>query len=139
MVQRRTGNTGNDYSRCHCRIDPECVLSHSHVNPPVQQMDIIERLRTIAREATIRSVPKLLQQAKSEGRVATKKQAEEALAQRVPAQVLHPPPRSLGKTFSESPETRYACDLVDFNQNTNRPGYVLVMMQTWSRRIWAAQ
>ena len=100
-------------------------------------MDIVDQLRTLAKEAAIRSVPKLLQTAKSEGLVATKKQADEALAQRVPAQVLHPPPRSTGKAFSEGPESRYAIDLVDFSQNTSRPGYVLLMMQTWSRRIWA--
>ena len=100
-------------------------------------MDIIEQLRTLAREGTIRSVPKLLLTAKAEGITATKKQAEEALAQRVQAQVLHPPPRSTGKAFAESPQSRYAIDLVDFSQNTSRPGYVLVMMQTWSRRIWA--
>ena len=99
---------------------------------------IVEQLRTLAREATIRSVPKLLQTAKAEGLIATKKQAEEALAQRVPAQVLFPPPKSLGKAFSESPESRYAVDLIDFSKTTSRPGYVLLMMQTWSRRLWAA-
>ena len=97
-----------------------------------------DQLRALAREAAIRSVPKLLQTAASEGIKATRKQAEEALAESVPRQVLHPPPRSNGKAYSESPESRYSCDLIDFSQNTAKPGYICVMMQTWSRKIWAA-
>ena len=100
-------------------------------------MDISQQLRTLAREATIRSAPKLLKTARGEGLIVTRKQAEEALKERVPAQVLAPPPRSTGKAFAESPESRYAIDLIDFIQNTSRPGYILMMMQTWSRRIWA--
>jgi len=101
--------------------------------------DVVEQLRTLAKEAAIRSIPKLLKTAASEGIKATKKQAEDALQERVPAQVLAPGPtqRAQGKAFSESPESRYTIDLVDFSQNTANPGYILVMMQTWSRRIWA--
>ena len=101
--------------------------------------DLAEQLRTLAKEAAIRSVPKLLKTAASEGIKATKKQAEDALKERVPAQVLAPGPtqRAQGKAFSESPESRYTIDLIDFSQNTSNPGYILVMMQTWSRRIWA--
>jgi len=102
-------------------------------------MDLAEQLRTIARQAAIRSVPKLLKTAASEGIKATKKQAEDALKESVPAQVLAPGPtqRAQGKAFSESPESRYTIDLIDFAVNTATPGYILVMMQTWSRRIWA--
>jgi len=102
-------------------------------------MDIVEQLRNLAKEAAIRSIPKLLKTAAAEGIKATKKQAEDALKERVPAQVLAPGPtqRAQGKAFSESPESRYTIDLVDFSQNTAKPGYILVMMQTWSRRIWA--
>ena len=60
-------------------------------------MDPVERLRALASEAAIRSVPKLLKTALGEGIQATRKQAEEALKERVPAQMLHPPPRSSGK------------------------------------------
>ena len=88
-------------------------------------MDPVEQLRTLASEAAIRSVPKLLKTALGEGIPATRKQAEEALKERVPAQVLHPPPRSSGKVAAESPESRYACDLIDFSQNTADPGYIL--------------
>ena len=101
-------------------------------------MDIVEQLRNLASEAAIRSVPKLLQTASSEGLRATRKQAEEALQERVPKQVLAPPPRSGGHVYSESPQSRYACDLIDFSQNTADPGYVLVLMQTWSRKLWTA-
>ena len=101
-------------------------------------MDLAEQLRTLAKEAAIRSVPKLLKTAASEGLKVTRKQAEEALEERVPRQVLAPPPRSNGKVFSESPESRYACDLIDFSQNTSNPGYILVLCQTWSRRLWCA-
>ena len=62
-------------------------------------MDIVEQLRTLASEAAIRSVPKLLKTAAGEGLKATRKQAEEALQERVPRQVLAPPPRSNGKVF----------------------------------------
>ena len=92
----------------------------------------------MASEAAIRSVPKLLKTALGEGIPATRKQAEEALKERVPAQVLHPPPRSSGKVAAESPDSRYACDLIDFSQNTADPGYVLVLVQTWSRKLWCA-
>ena len=101
-------------------------------------MDPVEQLRTLASEAAIRSVPKLLKTALGEGIPATRKQAEEALKERVPAQVLHPPPRSSGKVAAESPESRYACDLIDFSQNTADPGYILVLQQTWSRKLWCA-
>ena len=101
-------------------------------------MDPVEQLRALASEAAIRSVPKLLKTALGEGIPATRKQAEEALKERVPAQVLHPPPRSSGKVAAESPESRYACDLIDFSQNTADPGYILVLMQTWSRKLWCA-
>ena len=60
------------------------------------------------------------------------------MKERVPAQVLHPPPRSSGKVAAESPESRYACDLIDFSQNTADPGYILVLIQTWSRKLWCA-
>lgn len=103
-------------------------------------MDIVEQLKALANDASIRSVPKLLKTAASEGLRATKKQAEEALAERVPAQVLKPPPRSSGKVYAESPESRWAIDLIDFSQNTSRPGgkaYILVLMQVWSRKLWA--
>ena len=102
-------------------------------------MDLATQLRDIARHAAIRSVPKLLKTAAGEGIKATKKQAEEALRESVPAQVLAPGPtqRAQGKAFSESPESRYSIDLIDFAVNTAKPGYILVMMQTWSRRIWA--
>ena len=70
--------------------------------------DLAEHLRTLAKEAAIRSVPKLLKTAASEGLKVTRKQAEEALQERVPRQVLAPPPRSSGKVFAESPESRYA-------------------------------
>ena len=102
-------------------------------------MDVVEQLRNLAKEAAIRSIPKLLKTAAGEGIKATKKQAEEALKERVPAQVLAPGPtqRAQGKAFSESPESRYTIDLIDFAVNTSNPGYILVMMQTWSRRIWA--
>ena len=103
----------------------------------LRQMDILDQLRTLARDAAVRSVPKLLKTAQSEGLIATRKQAEDALATRVQAQTLAPPPRSSGKVFSESPESRYAIDLVDFSQNTKNGGYILVLCQTWSRRIWA--
>ena len=112
--------------------------THQLHNTPQIKMDIIEQLRALANEAAIRSVPKLLKTAASEGLKATKKQAEEALAERVPAQVLKPPPRSSGKVFSESPQSRWACDLIDFSQNTSRPGgkaYILVLMQVWSRKL----
>ena len=101
-------------------------------------MDIVEQLRTLAKEAAIRSVPKLLKTAAGEGLKATKQQAEAALRERVPAQVLAPGPtqRAQGKAFSESPESRYTIDLIDFSQNTSKPGYILVMQQTWSRLIW---
>ena len=99
-------------------------------------MDVVDQLRTLAKEAAIRSVPKLLQTARSEGIRATRKQAEDALKEQVPRQILHPPPRSGGKAFSESPESRYSCDLIDFAVNSKTPGYILVLMQTWSRRIW---
>ena len=103
------------------------------------QMDIVDILRALAKEASIRSVPRLLKTAASEGLKATKKQAEEALQERVPAQVLAPGPtqRAQGKAFSESPESRYTIDLIDFAVNTSKPGYILVLMQTFSRRIWA--
>ena len=102
-------------------------------------MDIVEQLRQLAKEAAIRSIPKLLKTAASEGLKATKKQAEEALQERVPAQVLAPGPtqRASGRAYAENPESRYTIDLIDFSQNTSKPGYILVMMQTWSRRIWA--
>ena len=102
-------------------------------------MDLATQLRELARNAAIRSVPKLLKTAAGEGIKATKKQAEEALKESVPAQVLAPGPtqRAQGKAFSESPESRYSIDLIDFAVNTAKPGYILVMMQTWSRRIWA--
>ena len=82
-------------------------------------MDIVEQLRTLAREAAIRSIPKLLKNAAGEGIKATKQQAEDALKERVPAQVLAPGPtqRAQGKAFSESPESRYTIDLIDFSQN----------------------
>jgi hypothetical protein len=101
--------------------------------------DIVTQLRSLAKDAAIRSVPKLLRTAATEGLKATKKQAEDALRERVPAQLLAPGPtsRAHGKAFSESPESRYSCDLIDFSQNTAKPGYILVLMQTWSRRIWA--
>ena len=101
---------------------------------------VVEQLRALAKDAAIRSVPKLLKTAAGEGLKATKKQAEEALAERVPAQTLAPGPtqRAGGHAFAESPESRYTIDLIDFSQNTAKPGYILVMMQTWSRRIWAA-
>jgi hypothetical protein len=101
---------------------------------------VVEQLRALAKDAAIRSVPKLLKTAAGEGLKATKKQAEEALAERVPAQTLAPGPtqRAGGHAFAESPESRYTVDLIDFSQNTAKPGYILVMMQTWSRRIWAA-
>ena len=101
-------------------------------------MDIVQQLRTLASEAAIRSVPKLLKTAAGEGIHATRKQCEEALQERIPRQVLAPPPRSTAHVFSESPESRYACDLIDFSQNTADPGYVLVLCQTWSRRLWCA-
>ena len=41
-------------------------------------MDVVQQLKTIAKEAAIRSIPKLLKTAASEGLKATKKQAEEA-------------------------------------------------------------
>ena len=53
-------------------------------------MDVTEQLRTLANEAAIRSIPKLLKTAAGEGIKATKKQAEDALKERVPAQVLAP-------------------------------------------------
>ena len=81
-------------------------------------MDVVDQLRNLASEASIRSVPKLLLTAASEGIKATKKQAEEALQLRVPAQVLAPPPRSQAKVYSESPESRYACDLIDFSRKS---------------------
>ena len=101
-------------------------------------MSLSDQLRALAKEAAIRSVPKLLQTAASEGIKATRKQAEEALAESVPRQVLRPPPRSNGKAYTESPQSRYSCDLIDFSQNTAKPGYICVLMQTWSRKIWAA-
>ena len=101
-------------------------------------MDTVELLRTLAKDAAIRSVPKLLKTAASEGLKVTRKQAEEALLERIPRQILAPPPRSNGKVFSENPESRYACDLIDFSQNTSNPGYILVLCQTWSRRLWCA-
>ena len=103
-------------------------------------MDVVEQLRNLASEASIRSVPKLVQTAAAEGIKASRKQAEEALQKRVPAQVLGPPPRSSAQVVSEGPESRYAIDLIDFSQNTNKPGglaYILVLMQVWSRKIWA--
>jgi len=102
--------------------------------------DVVEQLKSLADEAAIRSIPKLLRTAAAEGIKATRKQAVEALEQRVQAQILHPPARSTAKVFSESPQSRYAADLIDFAVNTNRPGgyaYILVLMQVWSRRLWA--
>jgi len=55
-------------------------------------MDVVEQLRNLAKEASIRSVPKLMKTAASEGIKVSKKQAEEALQERVPAQVLAPGP-----------------------------------------------
>ena len=82
--------------------------------------DVVEQLRTLAKEAAIRSTPKLLKTAASEGIRATKKQAEDALKERVPAQVLAPGPtqRAQGKAFSESPESRYTIDPVSYTHLT---------------------
>lgn len=102
--------------------------------------DIAQTLRLLADDAGIRSVPRLLKTAAAEGIKATRRQAEEALRKRVQAQILHPPPRSTAKVTSEGPNSRYAADLIDFSQNTARPGghaYILVLMQVWSRRLWA--
>ena len=55
--------------------------------------DIATQLRDIAKNAAIRSVPRLLKTAAGEGIKATKKQAEEALKESVPAQVLAPGPK----------------------------------------------
>jgi hypothetical protein len=93
--------------------------------------DTVTRLKELADEAGIRSIPRLLRTASAEGIKATRKQAQEALEQRVQSQVLHPPPRSAAKVYSESPSSRYAADLIDFSQNTARPGgyaYILVVM-----------
>ena len=84
--------------------------------------DTVALLSSLANEAGIRSIPRLLKTAAAEGITATKKQAEEALRKRFQAQVLHPPPRSTAKVYSESPSSRYAADLIDFSQNTARPG-----------------
>jgi hypothetical protein len=102
--------------------------------------DTVQTLRLLADDAGIRSVPRLMKTAAAEGIKATRKQAEQALKKRVQAQILHPPPRSTAKVTSEGPNSRYAADLIDFSQNTARPGghaYILVLMQVWSRRLWA--
>ena len=89
-------------------------------------MDLATQLRDIAKHAAIRSVPKLLKTAAGEGIKATKKQAAEALKESVPAQVLAPGPtqRAQGKAFSESPESRYSIDLVDFAVNAAKPPHL---------------
>ena len=102
-------------------------------------MEIVQALKQLAKELSIRSVPKLLKSAQHEGVIGvTRKFAEDALKLSVPKQVIAPPPRSLGKVYSESPESRYSCDLIDFSQNSPQPDarYILVLMQTWSRKMW---
>jgi len=101
--------------------------------------EIVSQLQALAKQAAIRSVPRLLRTAAAEGLKASKRQAERALRLRVPAQLLRPGPmaRNQGRAWSESPEARYSCDLIDFSQNTAKPGYILVLMQTWSRKLWA--
>ena len=106
----------------------------------MDRAEVLQRLRQLASEAAIRSAPKLLKTAQAEGLKVTLALARDALEKRVQAQVLAPPPRSGGKVYSEYPESKYAADLIDFSQNTNRPGgyrYILVLMQVWSRKLWA--
>ena len=62
---------------------------------------MVEALRALAKELSLRSVPKLLLAARNEHLPVSAKLAAEALKTRVPAQVLAPPPRSTGKVYAE--------------------------------------
>ena len=103
--------------------------------------DLIENLRELAKEYSVRSAAKLFQVAKKIGAPATLKECQQALATSVPAQTLGPPPRSLGHSAAEGPGSRLQADLMDFSQNThghqnNQHRYALQVSDVFTRKAY---
>ena len=98
---------------------------------------LIEELRLLADDLNIRDPAKLLRAArKREVRDATLQFAKQALSTDVGRQVLRPPPRSLGKSAAENPDTRLQADLIDFSSNArSKHGvkYALLLSEVFTR------
>jgi hypothetical protein len=112
-----------------------CLLAYS------QMSELIEHLKQLAKEYSVRSPAKLVQVGKKVGAHVTLKEAKQALATNVPAQTLGPPPRSLGHSAAEGPHVRLQADLMDFSQNTHghhndQHRYALQVSDVFTRKAY---
>ena len=98
----------------------------------------MERLRELAKRLGNPGEAKLYIAAKKRGIPVTRNQFKQYLAQRPERQIFRPLPRSLGTTGASSLDEKWQMDLIEFRTNPSKGfKYILVLIEIFSRQIWA--
>ena len=92
-------------------------------------------LQALAKELRIRLASKLLQAARGRVPGANLRLAQLALEDNVGKQVLAPAYKSTGKSAAEGPNERLQADLIDFQGNTRRGGFALMLADVYTREV----
>jgi len=100
-------------------------------------MDVVARLRTLARENFASSAGDLRRIARGQGVKHSAVELKEALKANPATQVLAPKPRFVGKAAAERPGARVQLDLAEFPQTEHDPHstpYALVGTDVFTRQ-----
>ena len=97
----------------------------------------IVRLRELAKENFVTSDHKLMQLARRKGIPVSAGLVKQALAKDVGKQLFAPAPRSIGQSAAEAPGSRLQADLVDCSKNTGSKGYAELLVDVYTRKVWA--
>ena len=97
----------------------------------------IDRLRELAKENFVTSDHKLMQLARRKGIPVSAGLVKQALAKDVGKQLFAPAPRSIGQSAAEAPGSRLQADLVDFSKNTGSKGYAELLVDVYTRKVYA--
>jgi hypothetical protein len=102
----------------------------------------LARLKELHAKVGDVGVDKLLRAAKKENLAVDRQLVKDFLSTGAPAQIFRPLPESKGKTGAEAQGFRLMADLIDYSRrkakwNGAEWGYILVVMDVASRRVWA--